>query len=745
MMFKTQIPAWYILSSCRKIAKNVLSQETGSMTRQEWYVFGFVLTVVGAIALWAMAVLIYRKNRQSLTNKVLAWDFVFVGLWILCGFAQRITAHPIDAVILWDFRLANLFGNSALLLTVFFVLTLNSEKRPRRLILIIGGLIWILMVVVFLTPLGVRSSTYQETGVAIMKYGPLYPLIALFFATGAVASLWLAGKKLHAASGIDRARTSIIFYSLAIVFPMIGLCTYILPAITSDTLFADYAFLVSLAVLPAASFYAIARYRLLEVQIIVRRSGLILIGLIAFSLPLLLLFVMFYLTSPSLLIMGLISASVLLPLFILAPTIWNYLERVSARIFFSGLYDSDQLEVLVSSRFGEAKDQVHGIFEALREIAEALGLLKIELVTSPHLLAGKSLFLGCYRDQNEFREEVYGDYDFPEWLSEQPSETQITEELARWGKAPREKALAATLQRLEFSACVPCKTATRDIGYLLVGNKRSRNALSVTDISFLERVGLRFGLYLDNYALATDLLLKVEALAAANEYKKEIIAIMAHEFRTPITVAAGVAQLLAYQEEFMDAEQKATCFSDLQVAMGRLVELVAQAFQISEHQQGKLLPKITEVELSILTNRLFQQYGPDKKNRLFFELPANHCILPTDVEYLFIILKNIIDNALYFSPEDSPVNIKVQELPDCLIFEVQDFGRGIPEEEIQNIFDPFTRIEKLEHHNKGAGLGLYVAKLYADQLKIRINVESTMAVGTRVTLEIPEAAKNSGE
>jgi hypothetical protein len=125
-----------------------------------------------------MALLIFRKNKQNLTNKILTFDFILVGLWILCGFPSRIVAHPSNVGILWEFRLANLFGNSALLLALFFVYSLNNEKRPKKWMLIAGSIVWALVVLISMTPLGFVSGEYQEGGAVTLKYGSLFSLLS---------------------------------------------------------------------------------------------------------------------------------------------------------------------------------------------------------------------------------------------------------------------------------------------------------------------------------------------------------------------------------------------------------------------------------------------------------------------------------------------------------------------------------------------------------------------------------------
>jgi anti-sigma regulatory factor (Ser/Thr protein kinase) len=491
-------------------------------------------------------------------------------------------------------------------------------------------------------------------------------------------------------------------------------------------------------VAPLFYFYAIVRYRLLEVRFIIRKVGLTLVALGIYSIAIALLFLLFRTISPSLWIMGTLTVIFLAPFFLFSPQLWRWLEHTSARIFFSGLYDPRTLEDLVSLRLTEQSEQIDGIFSALKEISNALGLSFLSIITLPGILEDESVLIGCYRDSKDtIRENILKTYSFPDWLTPLASKTLITEQLYREPASAEEKVAGINLKFAGAAASIPCMTKSKQLGCFLVGEKLSGDALSSTDVSFMEKVGLHFGLYLDNYALSTALLMKVNELEQANAFKEEVISLMAHEFRTPITIVGGVASLLTHQEHLLSPEQKAVCLEDLDMAVCSLVNLVEQAFQISEQQRGKLQPAISDVDLSILINKLLFHYPQEVRQRLVIDLPENGCVLPTDLNYLYIILRNIVDNAVKFSDEGSPIQISAVVEDSHLVFRVRDSGKGIPPEKIENIFDPFTRVESIEHHKKGAGLGLYIVKLYADQLGIKINVESTLGKGTTVILHCP--------
>jgi signal transduction histidine kinase len=109
----------------------------------------------------------------------------------------------------------------------------------------------------------------------------------------------------------------------------------------------------------------------------------------------------------------------------------------------------------------------------------------------------------------------------------------------------------------------------------------------------------------------------------------------------------------------------------------------------------------------------------------------------SDSEYLSNILKNIISNALRFSPLDDPVLIYGQEEEGVYCLYIQDFGKGIPMGEGEKIFEPFVRLENVLHHTHGTGLGLYIVRILSSMLGIQVFADSCPGKGTTFKLVIP--------
>ncbi len=695
-----------------------------------WYVIGFVLTVIGALFLWVVGFVGYRKIRDRPGGRLLFATFIFTGLWMLCGFVDRITPTPNDAVTLWSFRLAYLFGSLALISAFLLIHAQPPNAGASIAAKVLSGVSAAAVAVASLSPFGVRSAHITHEGGVVVEHGPLFPVVVVCSLGFCLSGVVAARIRARRSRGVNRARAKSIFWVMLLSLLTIGAFTYLLPALTGDNIYVYGAFFV-LSSLPVLLLYAVAWYQLLELRLVVRKAGLLVIAAASFAAPMLTLFSVLRLLGASTPVTTLAATLLAVAMAFASPKVWERLRYLSTRIFFSGLYDRYQLESEVSAKLVETENRVEGIVGGLKLVAEALGLEQIRLAVLPGVLGDLSVDVVVRREALQgFIEAVEKGKGLPEGLDSVGSVSLLTEELYREAKDETARRLGEELRGTGVAAAIPCRSAGKVLGWLLAGEKLSGDALSSTDIAFLSQLGLRLGLYLNEHALSLALQLKLEELNAANEYKNEILTLMSHELRTPITVVLGMAELLSDEDRPVDRESQRSCAQEILRAAMRLNEMVDQAFHILQHQKGTLCPRIAEMDISILMHRLYEEYPKEDKGRLVFSLPEEPTLLPTDAEYLFIVLKSIVDNALQFSPKGSPVRVEVGERDGDVVFRVSDFGRGIPEERLGEIFDPFARAEELLHHSKGAGLGLYLAKLYADLLGATIEVESSPGKGS---------------
>ena len=189
------------------------------MSFNDWYFIGFILTIIGACILWVLAFVVYRNDRKDYLHRALAWTMIFMGLWLLSGFAEKILPMPSDAFTLWTFRWAYASGVMTATLFLLFALGLYLDRAPSKVAhraIIASGC----CVAAFsLTPLVVKSASYSK-GILESNTGSLFPLAASTIVIPSIASIYLITKKWSRSSGIDRARTSVVLYGIIVFVPV---------------------------------------------------------------------------------------------------------------------------------------------------------------------------------------------------------------------------------------------------------------------------------------------------------------------------------------------------------------------------------------------------------------------------------------------------------------------------------------------------------------------------------------------
>lgn len=708
------------------------------MYQKDWYFIGFVLTVIGACVIWVLALVVYRNNRKDYLHRVLAMSMVFMGLWLLSGFINEIPASPNHVFTLWTFRWAYASGLMTPTFFLLFALGLYLDRAPGKPYEFLVVLYGITGAALCLTPLVISSATYQN-GVSKSLNGPLFPLIAVMILAAIVGSIYLITRKWYHSAGIDRARTSVVLYGIAIFLPVCVVTIFVLPAVFGNYISANYAFLAGLIPVGLTS-YSVIRLRLLDTRIMLRKTSVFIIGTVVLSLPVILLFLLFRATHLSSAAQYVVLLLVFMTMIYFAQDVWTRIHKLSARLFFSELYDEHELLEDVSSKLAAQADPKTGLLTALSEVVRPLAIESLAIVVPPGVINDNCWDFDCGQNGNgEIIRAIDDNCHFMHWLAE-VHDTVVTEELQRWPKRPEEAGLGNDMATAGYSACVPIALSKERIGYILIGKKVAGRALSATDIEFLEKASDHFGLYIDNYALSTKLGFQLEELQEvygdlhkAYDFKSEIIQVASHEFRTPVTVINGFAQtLIANWDDFSD-EERVDYMTSITGASRRLVNLTDKFLNISNLEGGDANFVKVPTKLSSIVQELCGSLHQEDLERLIIEGNSELHIV-SDPKHLQVMLVNVVENAFRFSPADKPVILRIWSDSTTNYIQIQDFGMGIPLEEREKIFEPFVRLESLSHHSQGMGLGLHIVRLLSARLGVEVEIDCGLTGGTTVTL-----------
>ncbi len=244
-------------------------------------------------------------------------------------------------------------------------------------------------------------------------------------------------------------------------------------------------------------------------------------------------------------------------------------------------------------------------------------------------------------------------------------------------------------------------------------------------------------------------LLKVKEMAeAANHAKSEFLATMSHELRTPLNVILGYTDLLL--EETFDnlSEELAHPLRRIYSNARELLDLINAVLDISRLEAGRLSISVKEVQVPALledlkaeTQTLYQRSGL----HFAWGIEAELAPIRTDPEKLKVVLRNLMSNAVKFTPQGS-IAVQASAKSGGIEVSVTDTGIGIPPEAMAIIFEPFYQIESsAARQYNGAGLGLHLVKRLLDLLGGAVAVESEVGRGSTFRVWVPRESPTCPE
>jgi len=230
-------------------------------------------------------------------------------------------------------------------------------------------------------------------------------------------------------------------------------------------------------------------------------------------------------------------------------------------------------------------------------------------------------------------------------------------------------------------------------------------------------------------------------LRDASDLKSRFLSYMSHEFRTPLSSILSIARILQDRLDgpLTDEQQKQVRF--IQTAAGELTEMVNDLLDLAKVEAGRVTISPAWFDMVDLFSALRGMFKPILQSHsvsLIFEEPRDIPRIFTDDKKLSQILRNFISNALKFTP-NGEVRVSATLVDgDRVTFAVADTGIGIAAEHIPNLFKDFVQLEvRLQRRLRGSGLGLSLARKFAELLGGRVAVESELGKGSRFSVVLP--------
>ena len=218
---------------------------------------------------------------------------------------------------------------------------------------------------------------------------------------------------------------------------------------------------------------------------------------------------------------------------------------------------------------------------------------------------------------------------------------------------------------------------------------------------------------------------------------KEINDNIAHDLRSPLARIRGIAEMTLTDDKSM-SDYKEMAINTIEEC-DSLIEMINTMLDITEAEAGVNGAKVTEFDLVVLITdacELFRPVADEKKLDLAVNLPES-ILFWGDIKKMQRIVTNILENAIKYTPEQGRVTVSAMAQNGQVQIVVKDSGIGISEKDLPHIFERFYRCDRSRTHG-GVGLGLSLAKAFVKSMNGKIEVSSTMSMGSIFTVSFAQ-------
>ena len=255
-------------------------------------------------------------------------------------------------------------------------------------------------------------------------------------------------------------------------------------------------------------------------------------------------------------------------------------------------------------------------------------------------------------------------------------------------------------------------------------------------------VNIFFAPYKDENNLSSGVVAVIQDITEhvkLDDMRKEFVADVSHELKTPITSILGYADTL--QDGEYDLETQKKFLSVISSEGNRMANLVSDLLTLSRYDTNRAKNEPVEFDLGELTKQCKEKLeieSEKKKQKIECYVTADVPAVKADKQGIERVILNVLSNAIKYTPEEGEIKIYVGFVYNDAYIKVIDTGIGIPEEDLNRVFERFYRVDKARTREMGGtGLGLSIAKEVIEQNNGSINIKSQFGKGTEVVIRIP--------
>jgi len=685
-----------------------------------------LIPLISALFVFALGIIVFFRKKVTTLNLIFFFITIAVGNWLFGTFKMfRSTAG--ESAIFWD---RFIYGSVVFIPALFYhfgvVFTQKIREKLQRSCVVLGYLLSIFFLILSRTDYFVSGLFRYKWGVHT-KARLFHHVFLIYFSIYLILfiiNLYRYYKK--SAGPIKKNQSYYIFLAFFILI-LIGPLGY-LPAYEIPIL--PFPFLSGLFFVTILA-YAITRYRLFDIRVVVRRGTVYGLSLgVAGGLGVLLVWLVSRYLGEK--ITGLLllvdSVAILLSISVFFP-IKSFFEKLANKYLFASLYDTRRkIEELTQAlpKIFYLDDIVNLIYKTINETLhiERFGVIVKEPGEENLIVLKKkpdSLVI------SPFKESLF-------YFLKKLKQTILLQEIEIILLSPEEKEkLKKILSKSKISMVLYLVSKGEIYGMILLGEKASGDAFTVQDIRLLENLALQASISIENGLLfrktqrfAEELKIKVaqatKDLRAANaelkrldQAKSEFLRIVSHQLRTPMTILRWYAKALLRGDYGKLNKKQLEVANDIYQATLRQIKLIGSFLDVAHIEAGKITVRKEKGNIEELVNDVVSELKVlAEKMGIYLKVEKPKKEVPEfyfDYEKTREVLRNIVDNAIkYIEKGGATVGFKYDEKKKEVLVYVKDTGIGFSPEEKKKLFMKFSRLRNNKVNPWGSGLGLYICK-----------------------------------
>jgi K+-sensing histidine kinase KdpD len=285
----------------------------------------------------------------------------------------------------------------------------------------------------------------------------------------------------------------------------------------------------------------------------------------------------------------------------------------------------------------------------------------------------------------------------------------------------------------------PIQVGSYKYGVLVLETIQGPTVFSQGDLPFLQTISDLIALAIDRDRLAAQAD-EVREERRAERMRSEVLATLSHELRMPLTAIQGYSSALLLDEVDWSEEKREKFLRMIEEESENMQSMLKDILDSSLIDVDQLILERQPVRLQNLARDMAEEMQHrTETHHIIVDFPEKFPILEIDPRWTKQVFRNILDNAIKYSPEGGLIVIRGEERPSDVVIMIADQGIGISSEDLIPLFERYFRVRSVASlHIPGTGLGLPIARAIVEGHSGRIWAESNLGEGTTIYFTLPK-------